>query len=186
MPMTSPPRAASAKVGGFQTRPLGAPPLSFGHFPRERGQPTAQPLWVPAFTGMTFADRNGVRRGYRDLGAIPVSECFDLDGVDPFEVFAVVCQDGEYGVDSGATDQQIEGVFVSPKLVLYDQQNGRCNGCRIFLPPRNLEIDHIVPRAKDGSDEIENLQLLCGACNSMKGSRTHDEFMVVLEARGLR
>ena len=58
--------------------------------------------------GMTVAGRNGVRRGYRDLGAMPVSECFDLDGVDSFEVFAVVCQDGEIVVDRGATDQQIE------------------------------------------------------------------------------
>ena len=83
-------------------------------------------------------------------------------------------------------DNLIEGVFVSPKLVLYDEQNGRYNGCRLFLPPRNLEIDHIVTRAKDGSDEIENLQLLCGACNSMKGARTQAEFASDLESGGLR
>ena len=83
-------------------------------------------------------------------------------------------------------DHLIEGVFVSPKLVLYDEQNGRCNGCRIFLPPRNLEIDHIVPRAKGGSDEFENLQLLCGACNGMKGARTQGELLADLEKRGLR
>lgn len=82
-------------------------------------------------------------------------------------------------------DHLIEGVFVSPKLVLYDEQNGRCNGCRIFLPPRNLEVDHIEPRAKGGSDDIENLQLLCSACNSMKGARSQSELEDDLKAQGL-
>ena len=83
-------------------------------------------------------------------------------------------------------DHMIDGVFVSPKLVLYEEQNGRCNGCRIFLPPRNFDVDHIVPRAKGGSDEIDNLQLLCGACNRMKGARSQGELLADLEARGLR
>ena len=36
--------------------PVSEPPLSFGHFPRERGQPgrsSAASLWIPASTGMT-------------------------------------------------------------------------------------------------------------------------------------
>ena len=83
-------------------------------------------------------------------------------------------------------DHLIEGVFVSPKLVLYDKQNGKCNGCRLLLPPRNLDVDHVVAQSKGGSGEIENLQLLCGACNSMKGSKSQEEFLADLEARGLR
>ena len=83
-------------------------------------------------------------------------------------------------------DHLIEGFFVSPKLVLYDKQNDRCNGCRLFFPPRNFDVDHIVPRAKGGADEIENLQLLCGACNSMKGARTQEGLVADLEVQGLR
>ncbi len=83
-------------------------------------------------------------------------------------------------------DHLIEGVFLSTKLVLYDKQNGRCNGCRLFFPPRNLDVDHVKAQAKGGSDEIENLQLLCSACNSTKGSRSQREFLLDLEARGLR
>ena len=33
-------------------------------------------------------------------------------------------------------------------------------------------VDHVVPKARGGTDHIENLQLLCGACNSVKGTKT--------------
>ena len=34
---------------------------------------------------------------------------------------------------------------------------------------KNLEIHHIVPLAKGGSNRLENLQLLCRSCNRGKG-----------------
>ena len=69
---------------------------------------------------------------------------------------------------------------------LYGRQEGLCAGCRVMFPFRNMTVDHIVPRAKGGSDHLENLQLLCGACNAKKGTRSHEELVAALEREGLR
>ena len=57
------------------------------------------------------------------------------------------------------------------KHTLYGRQEGVCVGCDVLFPFRNLTVDHVVPRSKGGSDHLDNLQLLCAACNSLKGNR---------------
>ena len=54
---------------------------------------------------------------------------------------------------------------------LYGRQFGYCNGCGVHYRDKDFHHDHIHPRSKDGGDEIANLQLLCGHCNSTKGNR---------------
>ena len=66
--------------------------------------------------------------------------------------------------------QRIEPVK-SVKERLYKEQNSLCNGCKTQFDIRNLEIDHIIPKSKGGGDYYENYQLLCSACNRMKGDR---------------
>ena len=34
-----------------------------------------------------------------------------------------------------------------------------------------LTIDHVVPLSRGGSNELENLQILCNKCNSRKGAK---------------
>ena len=58
------------------------------------------------------------------------------------------------------------------KHTLYGLQEGICGGCEIFFPFRNMTIDHKIPRSKGGTDHFDNLWLLCGACNSLKGTGT--------------
>ena len=57
------------------------------------------------------------------------------------------------------------------KDFLYGKQEGNCAGCGTHFDYRNLEVDHIIPRSKGGQDADENLQLLCGSCNRIKGNR---------------
>ena len=58
------------------------------------------------------------------------------------------------------------------KHTLFGSQEGQCAGCRHSFPYRNFQIDHIIPRSRGGDDRLENLQLLCAACNSQKGARS--------------
>ena len=71
------------------------------------------------------------------------------------------------------------------KVLLYNTQNKKCGGCGLVLPERNLTVDHIKPRSKGGGDEIENLQLLCSHCNSIKGSKSQEALMLELRKRGI-
>ena len=57
------------------------------------------------------------------------------------------------------------------KTLLYGEQGGDCNGCGEHFQMQHLEIDHIIAKSVGGTDHIENLQLLCGHCNRIKGDR---------------
>jgi len=71
----------------------------------------------------------------------------------------------------------------SIKQRLYEQQEGKCNACREDFKMWNLEIDHIIPKARGGGDYYENYQLLCGSCNRIKGDRTMEYLRMKIETR---
>ncbi|QIR86273.1 HIT domain-containing protein [Paracoccus sp. AK26] len=56
----------------------------------------------------------------------------------------------------------------------------RCELCGAHEGQAALHIDHIVPRAKGGSDEISNFQALCVTCNTNKRDRDDTDFRGVL------
>ncbi len=74
---------------------------------------------------------------------------------------------------------------LNDKDYLYGKQGGICEGCRIGFHKRNLTLDHIIPKAKGGQTAIENLQLLCQACNSIKGDRAMEYLKAQLRKQGI-
>ena len=57
------------------------------------------------------------------------------------------------------------------KHVLFGQQEGVCNGCKMDFPFKIFDVDHVVPKSRGGTDHIDYLQLLCSSCNRIKGDR---------------
>lgn len=54
------------------------------------------------------------------------------------------------------------------KLLVWARDGGRCTSCH---SDQDLQFDHVIPFALGGSDESENIQLLCRSCNLAKSDR---------------
>ena len=63
---------------------------------------------------------------------------------------------------------------------LYGEQEGVCVGCETHFPFRVMDVDHMLPRSRGGTDHADNLQLLCSGCNRSKGGRTMAEWRASL------
>ena len=62
------------------------------------------------------------------------------------------------------------------------RQDGKCAYCHINIenPAHSHDrasVDHIVPRSRGGTDDLDNLQFLCVQCNSKKGNLSPEMFM---------
>ena len=58
----------------------------------------------------------------------------------------------------------------------------RCELCGISADKKALEVDHIVPRNKGGSDDLSNLQALCYTDNATKRDRDDTDFRDMAES----
>lgn len=63
-------------------------------------------------------------------------------------------------------------VNVNRREVL-DRDGHICAACGSI---NDLQIDHIIPVSRGGSDDMSNLQILCGPCNRSKGAKLPDEW----------
>ena len=76
--------------------------------------------------------------------------------------------------------------YQTHKPELFGRQEGKCNGCQYPFHYRNFTVDHIEAQSRGGTDHIDNLQLLCQACNSTKCTGTQAELIQKLRERGVR
>jgi len=97
----------------------------------------------------------------------PVSEChvetarFDTQALQHPEISGVEYQQGE-----------LAGYEVREYLL--EKWRRRCAYCGNEGVP--IEIEHLTPRSRGGSDRVSNLTLACTPCNQKKGNHTAAEF----------
>ena len=51
---------------------------------------------------------------------------------------------------------------------VYQRDNYQCHSCGQTKQETQLNIDHIIPLATGGSNDMSNLQTLCANCNQTK------------------
>lgn len=80
----------------------------------------------------------------------------------------------EHAEISGMEYQQgtLQGYEVREYIL--EKWQRKCAYCGIMLTP--LQVEHIVPKARGGSNRISNLTLACKACNQRKDTLTAAEF----------
>ena len=54
---------------------------------------------------------------------------------------------------------------------LYKDQKGTCKRCKRKKDLEDMQLDHIKPLARGGSNEDNNFQILCGRCNRKKSDK---------------
>jgi hypothetical protein len=60
------------------------------------------------------------------------------------------------------------------RAYLLEKVGRKCASCNTTSVP--LQVEHIVPTVRDGSNRVSNLTIACKSCHDAKGTRTAEEF----------
>jgi hypothetical protein len=76
-------------------------------------------------------------------------------------------------VQSGATetkDGRRDGRTIPRDVMLkvVRRDNHVCQACHQYVPDNEVEFDHVIPYSRGGPMTVENIRLLCRACNRRK------------------
>jgi len=83
-------------------------------------------------------------------------------------------------------DNNIDAVPGSIRQEVLKRAKQRCELCGRSARDMQIDVDHIRPRSKGGSNDITNLQALCRTCNAEKGNRDDEDFRHIAETYELR
>ena len=61
-------------------------------------------------------------------------------------------------------------------IVSTASKKGYASAATRNFPFKVMEVDHVLPQSRGGTDHSDNLQLLCSHCNRSKGNKTMSEW----------
>lgn len=72
--------------------------------------------------------------------------------------------------------ENVRKISPSLRFDIFQRDNHTCQYCGRTPPDVKLVIDHLIPVAKDGTDDFENLVTSCEECNSGKSAKLIKDF----------
>lgn len=76
-------------------------------------------------------------------------------------------------------------MFLQHKLIIRWLMRNGFESCQICGISSNLTFDHIIPKSWGGSNELDNLCILCSACNHTKDNNYMDLKSLAIHNPGL-
>lgn len=67
------------------------------------------------------------------------------------------------------------------RMAVYAKMHGHCAYCGTTLRPEDMQVDHVTPLARGGSDTFDNMFPACRSCNHYKHTLTVERFRKALE-----
>lgn len=67
--------------------------------------------------------------------------------------------------------------YADKKAYLLERENYYCIYCGIHASQTKMEIEHVIPRSKGGTNSLNNLVLSCETCNQVKGNQDVETFL---------
>ena len=132
-----------------------------------------------------FKNRKNKKKGWlapslEQKVAVQVNEINHLHRYFPIET--IIVETAEFDIQkiknpdiSGIEYQQgtLQGYNI--RNYLLEKHKRKCFYCRKIVS--DFEVEHMIPKARGGSNRIDNLTLSCHDCNEKKGTLTAEEFI---------
>lgn len=67
------------------------------------------------------------------------------------------------------------------RQAVYNKYHGHCAYCGREILFRNMQVDHMIPKAFGGTDDMENLMPACRLCNHYKRAERLEYFRKAIE-----